>query len=135
VFAEIRGTRHHAAAVALLTGLAASQEPWAIPWPCIYELVRVVTHPRVFHPPMPLDTAVRDIRAIFSSPSLVLLSETHRHAELALSLLKRAGASGNLAHDAHIAALCLEHGVRELVTADRDFSRFPELKTVNPFGQ
>ena len=39
---------------------------------------------------------------------------------------------GPLVHDARIAALCKDHGVRELWTADRDFSRFPNLITVNP---
>ena len=48
-------------------------------------------------------------------------------------MLEASGATGNLVHDAHIAALCLEHGVTELVTADRDFSRFPQLKIHNPF--
>jgi predicted nucleic acid-binding protein len=40
--------------------------------------------------------------------------------------------AGPRVHDACVAALCLQHGVRELWTADRDFSRFPQLKTVNP---
>jgi predicted nucleic acid-binding protein len=35
-------------------------------------------------------------------------------------------------HDARIAALCLQHGVRELWTADRDFGRFAPLRAVNP---
>ena len=37
-------------------------------------------------------------------------------------------------HDARIAAICLHNGVTELWTADRDFSRFKPLKTVNPLG-
>jgi predicted nucleic acid-binding protein len=44
------------------------------------------------------------------------------------------GAAGNLVHDAHIAALALEHGVTELLTADRDFARFPALRCRNPFS-
>jgi predicted nucleic acid-binding protein len=39
-----------------------------------------------------------------------------------------------LIHDAHIVALCLEHGVSEIITGDRDFSRFAGLKVVNPFA-
>ena len=35
-------------------------------------------------------------------------------------------------HDARVAALCLQHGVRELWSADRDFGRFPSLTTTNP---
>lgn len=42
-------------------------------------------------------------------------------------------ATGNLVHDAHIAAVLVEHGVREIWTADRDFSRFPGLKVHDPF--
>lgn len=39
---------------------------------------------------------------------------------------------GALIHDARIAACCLTGGVGELWTVDRDFSRFPALKTRNP---
>ena len=39
---------------------------------------------------------------------------------------------GAAVHDARIAALCLYHGVRVPWSADRDFSRFPELAVVNP---
>lgn len=133
MFAEVTGTAHHAAARALLTECAEGAAPWAIPWPCVYEFLRVVTHPRVFHPPVPADRAMRDVRAILASPSLVLLTETDRHLDIASQLIEQAGASGNLIHDAHIATLCIEHGVGELVTADRDFSRFPAIKATNPF--
>jgi predicted nucleic acid-binding protein len=37
-------------------------------------------------------------------------------------------------YDARIAAVCLCHGVRELWTVDRDYSRFPDLNTVNPLA-
>ena len=47
-------------------------------------------------------------------------------------LAAHAKLSGPRIHDARIAALCLNHGVRELWTADRDFSMFPKLKTRNP---
>jgi predicted nucleic acid-binding protein len=47
-------------------------------------------------------------------------------------LLARGNIVGGRIHDARIAALCLHHGVRELWTADRDFSMFPQLKTHNP---
>ena len=39
---------------------------------------------------------------------------------------------GAVVHDARIAALCLYHGVRVLWSADRDFSRFPDLAVANP---
>lgn len=134
VFAEIRNSSHHARARDVLRECAEGAEAWAIPWPCIYEFLRVVTHPRVYHPPVPIELALADIRAILASPSLVLLSETPRHAEVMDAVVSRSGASGNLLHDAHIAALCIEHGVAQLVTGDRDFRRFEELRLHDPFG-
>jgi uncharacterized protein len=133
IYAEITSTQHHVQARQVLTQLAEGAVPWALPWPCVYEFLRLATHPRVFHPPMPLAIALTDLKAITDSPSVLLLSETDRHLELMTALMKEAGVTGNLIHDAHIAALCLEHGVTELVSADRDFLRFKSLKIVNPF--
>lgn len=133
VQAEVVTGPFHSIARALLLDLAEGPAPWAIPWPCVYEFLRVVTHPRVFHPPMPGATAMRDLRHILASPSLVLLGETARHAEVMATVVEASGATGNLVHDAHIASLCIEHGVSELVTGDRDFARFPQVRTFNPF--
>ena len=55
------------------------------------------------------------------------------HRQVA-QVLRQSGATGNLVHDAHIAALCLEHGVSEIITADRDLTRFEGLKIINPFA-
>ena len=135
VHAEIVGSEHHPAARRALETLADGPTPWAIPWPCVYEFLRLVTHPRIFHPPVPMERALADLSASLAAPSLVLLAETPRHAAVMASLLRASGAAGNLVHDAHIAALCLEHGVTELMTGDRDFLRFAPLKVVNPFAR
>ena len=134
VHAEVITSPFHAVARDLLCGLANGPAPWAIPWPCVYEFLRLVTHPRVYHPPMPVAAALSDLQRILASPSLVLLSETPRHAEVMASVVAASGTTGNLIHDAHIAALCLEHGVSEFITGDRDFARFPLLRVVNPFA-
>jgi toxin-antitoxin system PIN domain toxin len=133
IFAEVRSSVHHQAARLLVKQLAEGPIPWAIPWPCVYEFLRVVTHPRVYHPPVPLRVALSDLGRILESPAVVLLHETDRHAEVMMQVVEESGASGNLVHDAHIAALCLEHGISELVTGDRDFARFKSLKLHNPF--
>lgn len=133
IFAEITSSRHHDKARALLQELAEGGRPWAIPWPCIYEFLRVVTHPRVFHPPVPMERALSDITRVLSSPTLRLLQETSRHSGIMASVLRESAASGNLIHDAHIAALCIEHGVSDLYTGDRDFRRFSLLNVVDPF--
>jgi uncharacterized protein len=134
IFAEIRSSAHHRAARDLLQELAEGSLPWAIPWPCVYEFLRVVTHPKVYHPPVPLPLALADLGRILASPTLVLLAETSRHTEVMKSVLEQSGATANLVHDAHIAALCLEHGVSELITGNQDFARFRDLRTADPFS-
>lgn len=124
---------HHAEAKALLRGLAEGHEPWALPWPCVYEFLRVLTHPRVFDPPTEMEVALEDLDSLLGSPSLILLGEGPAHVGHLRRAVARAGIVGNLVHDAHIAALALEHGVEELWTMDRDFARFAELKSRNPF--
>ena len=124
---------HHAAARHLVTSLAQRPEPWALPWPVVYEFVRVVTHPRVFTPPTPLDVLVPDLESLLASPSLQLLGEGASHQRHMRDQLTLGNATGNLPHDAHVAALRVEHGVGEFLTADRDFARFPGVRSRNPF--
>ncbi len=134
VYAEITSSEHHVIALARVRELTEGAMPWALPWPCVYEFLRVVTHPRVYHPPVPAAIARADIALILASPSLVLLSETARHTEVLDAVLSESGVTGNLVHDAHIVALCREHGVREILTADGDFRRFSGVKITNPFA-
>jgi toxin-antitoxin system PIN domain toxin len=134
IYAEIRSSPQHEEARRLLGELAEGALPWAIPWPCIYEFLRIVTHPRVYHPPVPLSVALHDLRSILDSPTLLLLHETPNHSDVMMRVLKESGATGNLVYDAHIAALCLEHGITELISGDRDFARFPSLTVRNPFA-
>jgi predicted nucleic acid-binding protein len=68
VQAEVVTSPFHAVARTLLSDLAEGRAPWAIPWPCVYEFLRVVTHPRIFHPPMPSGKALGDLRQILASP-------------------------------------------------------------------
>ena len=133
VYARREETPRHVAALSIVRRFAEGQDPWALAWPCVYEFVRVVTHPRVFTPPTPLEELLHDLESLLSSPSLSLLGEGPTHPEHMRRQLLAGAAAGNLAHDAHIAALAVEHGVRELWTADRDFDRFPGLVTRNPF--
>jgi toxin-antitoxin system PIN domain toxin len=134
VYARRQETSHHARARDLVRKLAEGHEPWAVPWPCIYEFLRVVTHPRIFAPPTKLEDAIEDLESLFESPSITLLGESPAHAGHLRRMVLEGRAAGNLAHDAHIAALAIEHGVQELWTTDRDFTRFPGLRVRDPFA-
>ena len=132
VFAHREDGPFYAAASRCVARLAEGKAPWAIPWPCVHEFFSIVTHPRVFKPPTPINSALDQIEAWLESPSLVLLHESTAHWSTMRRLLEAGHVVGPMVHDARIAALCLQHGVRELWSADRDFNRFPALRTLNP---
>jgi toxin-antitoxin system PIN domain toxin len=123
---------HHADAKVLIDSLRSNSASWAIPWPCVHEFIGVVTSLRVFKKPTPLEAAFAAVDAWLASGNLHFLAEGHGHWEQLREIALAAKLSGPRIHDARIAALCLHHGVRELWTADRDFSLFPKLKTRNP---
>lgn len=122
----------HDTAYTRLVELAEGQAPWAIPWPCIHEFLAIVTHPRIYTPPTPLEKALDQVEAWLESPNLVLLSESEDYWQQLRSMLQSGRVSGPQVHDARIAALCQQHGVSELWTIDRDFGRFPGLTVKNP---
>ena len=96
-------------------------------------VVRVLTHPRVFAPPTPIDKALEFAEALRAQPNAVLVSPGPRHWEIFAHLCQRVAAKGNLVADAYHAALAMEHGC-ELITTDRDFARFPGLRWRHPLG-
>lgn len=63
---------------------------------------------------------------------LALLAEDDAYWPVLESMIERSGVTGPAIHDARVAALCRRHGAHAPLTADRDFSRFPELTTRNP---
>ena len=98
----------------------------------MHEFIGVVTSGRVYKPASPLANVLDFLDSLMASPQLHLLSESPGYFDKLRELALAAKLSGSRIHDARIAALCLHHGVRELWTADRDFSLFPKLRTRNP---
>jgi uncharacterized protein len=132
VYAHREDSPFHEMAFRSMAELAESTALWAIPWPCIHEFLAIVTHPRRYAPPTPLGRALEQVYAWVESPSLALLAETEIHWPTLRNLLVAGRIVGPQVHDARIAALCMQHGVRVLWSADRDFSRFPGINVVNP---
>ena len=112
--------------------LAEGRTAWAVAWPCVHEFYSLVTHPNRYTPASTPAQATWQITLWMGSPALRLIGETQSHWPVLQDLLVRSDVKGALAHDARIAAICLQHGVREFWTADRDFSRFPALNCRNP---
>ena len=132
VYAHREDSPWHVAADRFVQEVAEAPVPWAIPWPCLYEFYAIVTHPKIYKPPTPPTDALIQIDRWLESPTLVLLREDDRFWETLRSLVARAAVKGGAVHDARVAALCVRHGIKVLNSADRDFTRFPDLRTKNP---
>jgi uncharacterized protein len=132
VYAHREDSSFHDAASKRITELAEGSATWSIPWPCVHEFLAIVTHPRIYAPPTPLSRALDQVDAWLESPTLVLLAESTDHWPALRALLVGGRIAGARVHDARIVALCRQHAVRELWSADRDFNRFAGLAVVNP---
>lgn len=123
------------AAFEVVRGLADGERPWAIPWPCVYEFFGIVTNPKIWREKA--STAAQawsQVEAWLASPTLRLLGETPGFETVLARFLTLPRVRGPLVHDARVAALCVAHGVEALLTRDRDFSLFGELRTRNPLA-
>jgi hypothetical protein len=132
VYAHREDSPFHDAAFRRVAELAEGPAIWAVPWPCLHEFLAIVTHPRIYAPPTPLARALDQVDAWLQSPTLALLTESAEHWRTLRALIAGGRIAGPQVHDARVAALCREHGVRELWSADRDFSRFAGLTVLNP---
>jgi predicted nucleic acid-binding protein len=112
--------------------LAAGVRQWAIPWPCAHEFFATVTPPRIFRTATPASLAFDQLRALQALDSLAFIGEAGDYLARVEALALAGRIAGGAIHDARIAAICLSHGVSELWSADRDFSRFPALVIRNP---
>ena len=90
--------------------------------------LRIVTHPKVFKNPDTVETALSFVEQIRTRPNAIPICPEERHWSIFRSLCLETQLKGNLIPDAWFAALAIEHGC-EWVTVDRDYTRFPGLKT------
>lgn len=102
-----------------------------LPWQSLLAFVRLVTNPRVFRRPMPMDAAWLQVREWLACAPVWSPSPTDRHADILEGLLDRIDGKSNLVPDAHLAALAMEYGL-VLQSTDHDFARFPGLRWENP---
>ena len=104
-----------------------------MPWPSLLGFLRIATNRRVFAEPAPTEEAWSLVLAWLARRPVWIPQPTERHAEILGRLLTLPGVRANLVHDAHLAALAIEHGL-VLCSTDGDFARFPGLRWQNPLA-
>lgn len=106
-------------------------EKVGLAWVAILAFLRISTNPRAFRRPFSVEEATRIVSEWLDRPNAVVLEPGQRHWAILSELLSTARARADLVTDAHLASLAIEHGA-VLCTDDRDFARFPGLKTLDP---
>ena len=135
VYAYRREARAGEQAHALMKELAEGDQPWAIPWPCCYEFLSVVTNRRIWREGATTsEYAWQQFSAWTASPSNRMIGETEGFADVLHRFVLRPHVVGGVVHDARIAAICVAHGIEALLTRDQDFSLFRELRVRDPFA-
>lgn len=100
-------------------------------WLTLWAFLRIATNSRVFEKPLTIDEAEAIVGSWLAQPNAGIVEPAERHWEILRELLSDGQTTGPLVMDAVLAAIAMEHGAT-LYTTDRDFSRFPGLKWVNP---
>jgi len=133
IYAHREDLPQHAATRAWLDGVVSGDAPYALSELVLSSFLRIVTNPRAFVGPTPIDVAVATLEHWRDRGNCVLLRPGVRHWSIFTRLCRDAGAKGNLVADAYLAALAIESGC-DWITTDRGFARFPGLRWRPPSG-
>jgi uncharacterized protein len=133
VYAHVQALAQHAPARRWLEQSLSEDEAVGLAWASVLGFLRVVTNPRIFRVPLLVDRAVAVVDDWLEQQAVEIILPTPRHWSTLRQMLTAGQAGGPMATDAHLAALSLEHGAT-VYTTDRDFSRFPGVRVVNPLG-
>ena len=131
LYAYDKDAPNHLAAAQWIKHLFLGSETIGLPWITLWAFVRISTNPRVLNNPKTAHEAVQIVREWLALPGVVVVQPGPRHLELLERLVIDNRAAGPLTTDAALAAMAIEHGAT-LASTDRVFSRFPDLRWVNP---
>lgn len=131
IYAHREDAPEHERYAEWLRTLTAAGAPFALSDVVLSGFLRIVTNPRIFDPPTPMDAGLAFCQRLVDWPRASLVAPGRRHWEIFTGLCR--GIKGPLVADAYIAALAIEHGC-ELVTTDGGFARFPGLRWRHPLA-
>ena len=121
----------HATTRRWLDSLLASGDQFGVPWIVWWTFLRLSSHPRVFPVPTPVTEALDFIAALRAQPGHIPVEAGDLHLDCLRDVCAGGEATADLMPDAVLAALAVEHG-GEVVSFDRDFSRFPQVDWMRP---
>ncbi len=119
--------QHHRSARRWWENAINADEPVALTWIVIIGFLRISTSRRVYPNPLTADEALTHTKRWLDLPTITILQESKDHMIMLDQLIRNCGTAGNLTTDAHLACMAINHGAT-LVSYDRDFLRFPNLR-------
>jgi hypothetical protein len=122
---------HHRLVRPWFDKMRGGDEPFTVADVTWASFIRIATNRRIFTVPTPLNDAFTFLGSVRGQPQHVAIQPGERHLEIFEKLCHAADATGDLAADAYIAAIAMEQDV-EVITLDRDFARFPDLRWRRP---
>jgi toxin-antitoxin system PIN domain toxin len=131
LYAYDRASERHDTAAGWLEKVLTGVEPVGVSWTVVLAFLRVTTSRRMLREPLPMTEAASVVSQWLERPNVQVLHPGDRHWSILGALLGETQIRGADVMDAHLAALGLEHGAT-VATHDRDFARFPGLKTFDP---
>ena len=117
----------HAQAKQALEAAMLDTRGMALAWVVLIGFVRLSTKRGILPAPLDVADALGVVDEWLAHPRTRVLEPGPLHAGIFGRLLLSAGTAGNLASEAHIAALAIEHQA-EVLTFDKDFARFSGLR-------
>lgn len=127
IYAHREDLPQHAATRAWLDRVVSGDAPYGLSELVLSRFLRIVTNPRAFVAPTPIDVALATVEQWRDRRNCVIARPGTRHWAIFTRLCREAGAKGNLVPDAYLAALAIESGC-DWITTDRGFARFPGLR-------
>lgn len=131
LYAYDRTSERHQDAAGWLETALTDTEPVGISWSVVLAFLRVTTSRRMLREPLSMTEAASAVSEWLERRNVQVLEPGERHWSILRSLLAETQIRGADVMDAHLAALAVEHGA-VVCTHDRDFARFPGLKTLDP---
>jgi toxin-antitoxin system PIN domain toxin len=131
LYAYGKSSPHHRKARVWLESVLSGVEPVSLPWQSLAAFVRIATDPRIPGYRRSAQEVLATVGEWLEQPVVRLLVPGEQTLAVFRQMVLEGQSSGALVSDAELAALTIENaGV--LYTTDRDFSRFPGLRWVNP---
>lgn len=124
-------SQHHRPCRDWLAGAMNGTEEVGFSFAVILGFIRISTNARVLSEPRSIAEAITIVRSWIERPNVRILTPSSGYWLTLLEIATDGGARGDLVMDAHLAALAREHGAT-VVSTDRDFRRFRQVRLIDP---